>query len=99
MTPVTGESVRGRAGGDRGGPGGRELRPCSGAGARGLAGQGPWRRGGLRMSGPAREQAGPAQARIAAVASGVLVARRAGGVTARDVAQVVAVPADGGGLA
>ena len=94
MTPVTGESLRGRrrAGGDRGGLADRGLRLCGGDG--GLAGRRLW----LRGSGPAPEQAlgqaGPAQARIAAVPGGAVVARRAGGVGTGGVAlaaQVVAV--------
>ena len=70
-------------------------------------GRGPgWPGALLRGSRPAPEQAlgqaGPAQARIAAVPGDAVVARRAGGVGTGGVAlaaQVVAVLADGGGLA
>jgi len=54
VTPVRGESLRGRGrpGGDRGGLAGRGFRLCGG----GLAGHRRWLRGGLRGSGPAPEQ-------------------------------------------
>src|SRR6185312_7191854 len=89
-------------------------RPGSG-GVAGRVVMTPIRGESLRGSGPAPEQAlgqaGPAQARIAAVPGGTVVARRAGGevpllvmdrVAAGGVAladQVVALLADGGGLA
>src|SRR5580693_9940390 len=84
MTLVTGESLRGRAGWDRGGLVGRGLRLCDGS----LAGHRIWLRVGLRGSGSAcehaREQARPAQARIGAVRGdavrgGSVIAQRAGG--------------------